>query len=164
METLYDFLSTDHERLDDLLNRAVENSAAIDMEAYGEFRRGLLKHIGIEEKIILPAVARLQNGRQADVANKLRLDHGALVALLVPPPSAGIVRTIMSILKVHNALEEREDGLYRLIDRLAGEERETILKRAKETPEVPALSHNDREGILEVTRRAVERAGYRADF
>ncbi len=164
MGTLYEFLSGDHERLDDLLERAFSNPEAIDLKAYAEFRQGLLKHIGIEEKIILPAIARFQNGKQAEVAARLRLDHGALVALLVPPPTPAIAATIRSILQVHNALEEKEDGLYHLIDNLAGAETESLLEKVKTTPEVPALPHNDRPGILDAARRAVERAGYKAAF
>ena len=164
MRTLYEFLSNDHERLDAFLERAFSNPEAIDPESYAEFRQGLLKHIGIEEKIILPAIARFQNGKQAEVAARLRLDHGALVALLVPSPNQQIVETIRSILKVHNALEEKEDGLYHLIDNLAGDDTMSLLEKVKATPEVPALPHNDRPGILDATRRAVERAGYISAF
>ncbi len=90
------YLFDDHERMDALLNQAGDNPEAIDMKAYTGFRQGLLRHIGIEEKIVLPAIARLQDGAQAEVAARLRLDHGALVALLVPPPTPAIVETIRS--------------------------------------------------------------------
>ena len=161
---LFSYLSDDHERLDALLNQAVDNPEAIDMNAYTKFREGLLRHIGIEEKIVLPAIARLQDGKQAEIAARLRLDHGALVALLVPPPTPAIVDTIRSILAAHNPLEENEGGLYQLLERLAGEEVGNLLARLKGAPEVPALPHNDRAGILDITRRAVERAGYEAAF
>lgn len=161
---LFRYLSDDHERLDALLNHAVDKPEAIDMKAYTEFRQGLLRHIGMEEKIVLPAITRFQDGRQAEVAARLRLDHGALVALLVPPPTPAIVETIRSILSAHNPLEENEGGLYRLLDRLAGEEAGDLLEKLEGAPEVPALPHNDRPGILDITRRAVERAGYKAAF
>jgi len=164
MGNLYQYLSDDHDRIDGLLERAVEKPDAIDMEAYAEFRKGLLRHIGIEEKIVLPAIARLQDGKQAAVAEHLRRDHGALVALLVPPPTSPIVLTIRSILEVHNALEEKDDGLYKLLEQLAGEEAESMLEKLKAAPEVPALPHNERPGILDATRRAVERAGYKPAF
>ncbi len=164
MNSIYEYLFGDHESLDKLLREASEGNGGIDMKRYCEFRQGLLRHIGIEEKIVLPAIARLQNGRQVEVAARLRLDHGALVALLVPSPTPGIVETIRSILKAHNPLEEEEGGLYRLIDQLAGDEAESLLDRLESAPEVPALPHNDRSGILEITRRAVERAGYKPLF
>ncbi len=161
---LFKYLSDDHERLDALLVKAVDNPEAVNMKAYTEFRQGLLRHIGIEEKKVLPAIVRLQDGKQAEVAARLRLDHGALVALLVPPPTPAIVETIRSILSAHNPLEENEGGLYQLLDRLAGEEAGNLLAKLKAAPEVPALPHNDRPGILDITRRAVERAGYKAAF
>jgi hypothetical protein len=84
------------------------------MVPYGEFRKGLLRHIGVEEKIVLPAIERLQGGRRAAVVDRLRLDHGAMVALMVPQPSPSIIATLRSILQVHNVLEEQEGGLYQL--------------------------------------------------
>jgi len=157
---LNQYLAEDHNRLDGLLQQATANPARIDMQPYGEFRKGLLRHISIEEKIVLPTIARLQNGVQAAVGDRIRLDHGALVALLAPPPSASIVATLRSILEVHNALEEREGGLYHLLDQLAGTESDALLLRMKSAPEVPVLPHNERAEVIEATRRAVARAGY----
>jgi hypothetical protein len=157
---LHRYLSDDHDRLDRLLDRTVAVPGMITMEAYADFRKGLLRHIAMEEKIVLPAIAQLQGGRQADVAERLRLDHGALVALLVPPPSSSIILTIRSILAVHNALEEHEGGMYQLFERLAGQESGKFLAQLIAAPEVPVVPHNDRPGVLEATQRAVARAGY----
>ncbi len=162
--SLFQYLSNDHDRLDDLLEHAVENPEKIDMELYAEFRKGMLRHIGIEEKIVLPAIARLQNGEQAVIANRLRFDHGALVALLVPLPTSEIVATLHSILEFHNTLEENPDGLYQLLERLTGAEAGDLLAKLKTAPEVPVLPYNESPGILDVTRRAVERAGYKPGF
>ncbi len=157
---LLQYLSDDHNRLDALLNQATAKPGVIDSEPYSQFRLGLLRHIGIEERIVLPAIARLMGGRQAAMAERIRLDHGALVALLVPPPSASIIATLRSILNVHNALEEQEGGLYLLLEQLVGAEAEQFLQKLKTAPEVPALPHNERPEILDATRRAVVRAGY----
>jgi hypothetical protein len=157
---LYQYLAGDHDRLDGLLQRAVATPGVIDREPYSEFRKGLLRHIALEEKIVLPAIARLQHGRQPATAERLRLDHGALVALLVPPPSPSIVLTIRSILQVHNALEEQEGGLYLLFEQLAGADAEKLAGQLKSAPDVSVLPHNERPEILEATRRAVARAGY----
>jgi hypothetical protein len=48
---IYRLLAGDHTRFDGLLERAVTEAGAIDRAAYAEFRAGLLKHIGMEEKI-----------------------------------------------------------------------------------------------------------------
>jgi hypothetical protein len=114
----------------------------------------------MEEKVVLPAIAQLQGGRPAAVAERLRLDHGALAALLVPPPTPTIIATIRSILQVHNVLEEQEGGLYQLFEQLAGSEAETLLEKLRTMPDVPVLPHNERPDVLEATRRAVARAGY----
>jgi hypothetical protein len=154
------YLAGDHDRLDNLLRRALRAPGEIDMEPFSEFRAGLMRHIAMEEKVMLPAVAAMQGGRQADVAAKLRLDHGALVALLVPPPSPSIIATMLSILGRHNELEEKDGGVYEQVDTLSGAEAEPLLRRLMDTPPVPVLPHNERPDIIEATRRAVARAGY----
>lgn len=157
---LYDFFARDHQRLEALLNQAVARPDAFDDSAYAEFRKGLLRHIAMEEKTVMPTIARLQDGRQAPYAERIHLDHSALAALLVPPPSASVIATIRSILRVHNALEEQEGGLYQLFEQLVGTESDAMLEKLKATPEVPVLPHNTKLEVLEATRRAVARAGY----
>ena len=157
---LYDYLAQDHDRLDRLLRAATAQPDVINHVPYDEFRRGLLRHIGIEERIVLPAIARLQNGQQATVAERLRLDHGALAALMVPPPSSAIVASLRSILEGHNALEEQEGGLYLLLNRLAIDEEEILLEKMRAAPEVPVMPYNEKPSVLEATRRALHRAGY----
>ena len=107
---IYRYLAGDHERLDALLERAVSDPEKLDASAYTQFRSGLLKHIGTEEKVLLPAAQKLRGGEALSIAPKLRLDHGALTALLVPSSTASIVAAIRAILKAHNPLEEDPGG------------------------------------------------------
>jgi hypothetical protein len=158
---LSQYLSKDHDRLDVLLTRATAKPGIIDMEPYSEFRKGILRHISMEEKIVLPAMARWQSGTKAALAERLRLDHGAIVSLLVPPPTPSIVLTLRSIFEVHNPLEEQTGGLYELLDSLAGLETEKILRELQSAPSVPVLPHNEKPEAIETTRQAVERAGYK---
>ena len=51
---IYRYLADDHRRLDALLERAMSDPENIDAAAYAQFRSGLLKHIGVEEKVFLP--------------------------------------------------------------------------------------------------------------
>src|SRR5262249_30570816 len=111
-------LMADHRRLDTLLHRAFDNPRAIDHVAYAAFRKGLLRHIGMEEKILLPAAQRARGGEALPCAARLRLDHGALAALLVPPPTRAIGHTLRTILERHNALEEGPEGAYEACERL----------------------------------------------
>lgn len=157
---IYRFLTEDHARLDALLQRAVANPTAIDLSAYAEFRAGLLKHIGMEEKILLPAAQRIRGGDPLPVAAKLRLDHGALAALLVPTPTPAIVAAIRTILEAHNPIEEGPGGLYEQCENLAGAEAEQILAQLRSAPEVKVAPHMDASKVIESTRRALAKAGY----
>ncbi len=156
---LFRYLAFDHERLDQLLKAATAEPGVIKPEPYEEFRRGLLRHIGMEERILIPEITR-RNGKTAAVADQLRLEHGALVSLMVPTPTPAIVATIRRILKKHNAMEEEDNGLYDRFDRSLGKEADGLLEELRATPEVPVVPHNDRPGVMESVTRTVRRAGY----
>ncbi|HQR15377.1 MAG TPA: hemerythrin domain-containing protein, partial [Nitrospira sp.] len=99
-------LVEDHRRLDGLLCSSRATADQINQTTYDQFRAGLLRHIGMEEKLLLPAVQRWRGGAPLPVAAKLRLDHGALATLLMPTPTPQILATIRRILSDHNAVEE----------------------------------------------------------
>jgi hypothetical protein len=65
---IYRMLAADHARLDRLLDRATAATGRIDPASYDGFRRGLLKHIAMEEKILLPAAQRLNGGEPLAIA------------------------------------------------------------------------------------------------
>lgn len=155
------WLAADHARLDRLLRRAVAGAGAIDLVPYAEFRCGLLRHIGIEEKLVLPAAQRARGGEALAIATRLRLDHGAIAALLVPTPTRPIVETLTSILTGHNAVEEGPDGLYATCDRLLEHEADTLVGAMAAYPEPRPNPHNDAPDVMPAVRRALERAGYR---
>jgi hypothetical protein len=157
---LYQYMADDHARLDSLFQRAVSRPGVIDAESYHEFRKDLLRHISMEEKIVLPAIARWQGGKKAAIAERLRLDHGALVALFAPPPTPSIMLTIRSILEVHNELEEQDGGLYKLLENMAGAEMEQMLAQLKAAPPVAVLPNNDKPEVLDAAKKVVARAGH----
>jgi hypothetical protein len=163
-DTLYTFFVNDHRRLESLLNKAASNIEHIDLATYSEFREGLLRHIGIEEKILLPAIKKLQNGLPYYAADTLRVEHGALAALLVPTPNKKIVTALRAILNHHNGLEESPKCLYRVCESLFGANVETIMDDVKKYPPVPVARHLDTSKVLEATRRALARAGYDFDL
>jgi hypothetical protein len=160
---IHRYLADDHDRLDALLERAISDPKNIDTSAYTQFRSGLLKHIGMEEKILLPAAKRIRGGEPLPLAAKLRLDHGALVALLVPTPTARVVAAIRAILKFHNPIEEDPGGTYDQCEELAGAGADQILRQLQEAPEVRVLPHVDSPFVIEAARRALARAGYELD-
>ncbi|HXR37331.1 MAG TPA: hemerythrin domain-containing protein [Candidatus Binataceae bacterium] len=158
---IYRLLAGDHVRLDRLLDEAAgRDPAKVEPAPYDAFRRGLLKHIGMEEKILLPAAQQLNGGQPVPVAARLRLDHGAIAALLVPSPTPRIIAALKTILAAHNALEEGAGGLYEECDRLAQGQTDALLERLRNAPEVPAAPHNDGPKVIPAARRALTRAGY----
>jgi hypothetical protein len=157
---LYRFLATDHARLDGLLQRAITETGRVNRAAYAEFRAGLLTHISLEEKILLPAAQRLRGGAPLALAAKLRLDHGALAALLVPTPTPTIVAALRAILVTHNLVEEGPGGVYECCEQLVGTEAEALLAQLQSAPEVPVAPHSDGPHVMDVVRRALIRAGY----
>jgi len=157
---VHQYLAADHDRLDALFRRATADPRNIDREAYTQFREGLLRHIGMEENVLLPEAQRRARGIPLAIADRIRKDHGALASLMVPPPDASIINTVRAILQVHNALEEQEGGLYQECEQLAGADAAALLGRLKDVPPPPLRGFNSGPGILDATRRAVERAGY----
>jgi hypothetical protein len=155
-----DFLIEDHRRLEKLLQSAVTHVDQVDQGAYAQFRAGLLRHIGMEEKILLPAAQRLRDGEPLLIASRLRLDHGALATLLIPTPTAAVIATIRSILEEHNILEEGPGGLYEICDKLAGSEAAQLLAKLQAAPEVTVLPHSDTPTVMNTVHQALERAGY----
>lgn len=153
------YLRADHDRLEALLARALRPEA-IDLEVYGAFRRGLLRHIGLEEKILLPAARRWNDGIPIAAAARLRLDHGAIAALLVPTPTPAIIAAIRAILAEHNRIEEAPGGVYDLCERLAGPADGELLATLRAAPEVAVSALVDGELVVAATRRALMRAGY----
>ena len=158
--TIREYLERDHRRLDHLLESSMRDPGKIDVEPFAEFRRGLLKHIGMEEKILLPAIQQLRGGEPLPIAARLRLEHGAIAALLVPTPRPAVAMALKTILAKHNAVEEGANGVYAECDRITGAENSKIVSRLKAAPEVPAAVHVDSDRVEASARRALTRAGF----
>jgi Hemerythrin HHE cation binding domain len=154
------FLEDDHQRLEKLLNAAVLTGGRIEQGHYDEFRAGLLRHIGMEEKILLPAAQRSNGGAPLSMAATLRLDHGAIAALLVPSPTPKLIAVLRSILNKHNEVEEGLDGLYAICDKLASAQTEDLMAKLRAAPAVAVLPYSDTPAVLGAVRRALKRAKY----
>lgn len=158
---LYRFLADDHERLANLISELEQvDDIAADVR-YIEFRQGLLRHIAMEEKVLLPYARDRNGGAPLSIAGRIRLDHGALAALLAPTPTARIMTTIRKILEAHNPIEEDPGGLYDTIEELAGSDLDMLIDRVRSVREVKLAPHSDSPRALDSMREAVRRAGYR---
>jgi len=157
-----EYLLADHERLETLLTLVEARGGPIDFTAYTEFRAGLLRHIGMEEKTLPPAAQRARGGEPLPAAALLRFDHGALAALLVPPPTSAILSAIRAILARHHPIEEGPGGVYETCARFAGPDIERLVAELRASPLVRVSPLADDERAVSAARRALARAGYDA--
>jgi len=146
---LHRFFAADHDRLDDLLRRATTGDGPIDLEPFERFRAGLLRHIGMEEKALFVAAREARGGRPLPIAEKLRVDHGAIVSLLVPTPTRAIVAELLSLLGPHNRREEEPGGVYDACDRAVGSAAaERLVEELESFPEPPTKPYADGPEVM----------------
>lgn len=158
------FLSEDHDRLEALLERACPAAGGgVDGEAFAAFREGLLRHIAWEEKILLPALRAALGVEELPHARRIRVDHGALAALLVPMPVAAIGGELRKILGPHNALEEGEGGLYARADALLAGEAEALVARMRAYPPVRVAAHRDGPRVCHTAEEALRVSALQAE-
>ncbi len=131
------FMVEDHVRIDESLRASEMAGGAVDAVAYERLRQDLLRHIGMEEMVLLPFASTKRGGVPLPLAPSLRADHGAIAKLLVRPPSPGGLAALRALLDRHNPLEEGPDGLYAVCDGLAGLETLAVVARLQVQPCVP---------------------------
>lgn len=160
---LHAFFTEDHRRLEAILDAAFAQAGRIDQVKYNAFRAGLLRHIGMEEKILFVAAQEVNGGTPLPVQAKLRLDHGALTALMVIPPSEALTRVIRHVLDLHDAIEEQPGGMYEACELLANHRTDALLERLAHVPETPVHPPNPSPKAIGAARRAMARAGFDYD-
>ena len=162
MGPVTEFLAADHRRLEALLDRACAGPGPVNRVLFEQFRAGLLRHIGIEEKILLPAARHARGGDPLPVARQLRLDHGAIAALLVPTPTIDGVARLRAVLTLHDALEEGSGGAYEACDRLLASETADLIEAMRSYPAVRTAPHTDGPLVERHIRETLALAGREA--
>lgn len=152
------YLTEDHRRLEGLLDSAVQDER-IDATLFDAFRAGLLRHIGLEEKVLLPAARRAQGGEPLAIARELRVQHGAIASLLVPTPTAGLIGELRGLLARHNTLEEGPAALYDTCERLLEREAEELVARMRAAAPPPLAKHYDGPGVHRTAAAALAASG-----
>lgn len=137
------FMVMDHARLDRLLSASERGDGTIDEELYTRFRHDLLRHVAMEEKVLLPYARMRRGGEALPIAFQLRRDHGEIAKLLVRAPIAERLTALRDLLGRHNPLEEGPGGLYAECDALAGDEAAAIVERLRAQPSVPLAAYYD---------------------
>lgn len=160
---LYNFFTSEHHRIEGLLDNATENPNEILMDYYDRFRTGLLTHIKMEEKILFPAAQKANGGIALPVMAPLRLEHGAITSLMVPPPTPSLIKVIRHIMEKHDLAEEEPGGMYDVCEALTQHQTQELLDQLAKISEVPVHPHNDAPYALEAAKRSLTRAGYDYD-
>lgn len=148
------YLEDDHQRLDRLLEQLL-GSAPLDHELFERFRAGLLRHIGLEEKLLLPYARRRGSAELGYEAALLRREHAALASLLVPTPDPSLVQEIADLLRQHNRREEGATGVYAQCVSLLGDEASAGLASMQATREPPLAPHFDGDGTVRTNAAAL---------
>jgi len=160
---LHAFFTNDHRRLEALLDGAFAKPGHIDHALYDQFRAGLLRHIGMEEKILFVAAQEANGGEPLPVQAKLRLDHGALTSLMVIPPSVELTRVIRHMLDLHDQIEEEPGGMYDACEQLTKHQTDALLERLALVKGTPVHPPNPSPKAIGAARRAMARAGFNYD-
>ena len=101
---------------------------------------------------------RLREGEPLPFATRVKIEHRAIRALLVPTPTAERARTLARVLAAHEATETAPGGFYDLCDTLVSSDAAAVVARLR-TIAVPALpAHDDGPGALETARRLLVQA------
>lgn len=159
---LREFIVAEHSRLDDLLARPARGGSQFDAASDEEFRKILLRHISIEEKMLLHAAQRQRSGKPLPLAQRLRLDHGALAALMMLPPSPFALAAVRAVFDVHDPLEEAQERVYEQCEELIRFEMDALLTLCEAAPQVPVSPWVDSPKVLAAAKRILARAGYDA--
>ncbi len=150
------FLAQDHARLDALLTATSAAPGSVDLVAFGAFREGLLRHIAWEEKLLIPALTGSRSGEPLALVRRLRIEHGALAALLVPTPTPAIVGEVRVILGPHNDAEEGPGGLYDSCDSvLSAQAKDALVERMRAYPRVKVASYRDGPRVCRTAEEAL---------
>lgn len=152
------WLSDDHTEIDGLLRHALRDDG-FDPAPFARFRERLLRHIGIEERILFPAAREHEPTHDAERLAALRVDHAALTTLLVPTPDRALALEIASLLGGHNEVEESEDGVYdACLAAITPADATRVLHAARGRAPVPTTGYFDGPGTVRTAQQALEKA------
>lgn len=147
-------LLEDHRRLDALLARAID-AEPFDAGSFGAFRAELLRHIAVEERIVMAEARRIDPALAAP-ALALRVEHGAMAILLVPTPDRALALELRELIAGHMALEEGPDGVHARCERALRDHALDVVARMRAYPSVRTAAYLDVPGRPRTARAALE--------
>ena len=140
MSTISTYLSTDHQRCDELFAQAEEAVAKGDWEkakaSFDAFLASMRHHFGMEEEIAFPAFEQA-TGVSNGPTWMMRMEHEQMREVFDSMASAiavkdadnylGLSETLLIVMQQHNMKEEQM--LYPMADQVLGEGRAGVVER-----------------------------------
>ncbi len=138
MNTILNFLGSDHRACDNLFAAAEENMANSNWEhgskLFDQFCKAMERHFAMEEGVLFPAF-EAKSGNTMGPTQVMRMEHEQMRALMRDMKAAvaggreadylGLSETLNMIMQQHNLKEE--NMLYPMSDRVLAESREAVL-------------------------------------
>lgn len=142
METISDFLSSDHHRCDDLFAVAEDAAGDGDWERiaaeFGAFLESMRHHFAMEEEVLFPAFEE-STGMTMGPTQVMRMEHQQMRSLFDAMGQAvekrdrddylGQAETLLVLMQQHNLKEEQI--LYRMADQMLGGEVPEVIGRLR---------------------------------
>lgn len=142
METISDYLSSDHRCCDDYFAAAEEHAAKKDWDAaavsFEQFLSTMTHHFGMEEQVLFPEFERTTGNTQGPT-QVMRMEHeqmrelfarmAAAIAAKDANEYAGLSETLLILLQQHNLKEEHV--LYPMSEQAFGARGEEVLLQLK---------------------------------
>lgn len=149
-------MDNQHRRIEWLLTESLGDGdqRALDLAAYTAFRETMLRHIGIEEKLLLAGLREAQV--QFAPAWAIHRDHAALASLMSAEPDLALALEVARLVDTHMTLEEGPQGLFSVCARSLSEE--ALVVGAHAYPEVKPAPWSKAEWLPRTVQAALELA------
>ena len=139
MNTILDFLGSDHRACDDLFASAETAAAQKNWDSarslFERFQTAMAHHLAMEEDVLFPAF-EASTGMRAGPTQVMRMEHEQMRGLLQDMASAvaacnqdgflGLSETLNMLMQQHNLKEE--NMLYPMSDQVLGGDREGLIR------------------------------------
>jgi regulator of cell morphogenesis and NO signaling len=138
MTTIFEFMSVDHDRLDEIFEgfkKLSEDDIDGARKLFPDFKTGLLKHIVWEEEILFPIFEQKTGMHDTGPTAGMRMEHGHIKNFLeeigekvLAGELQGIDKAATGLLEVLGPHNEKEENiLYPAIDNLTSEQEKAAM-------------------------------------
>ncbi len=162
MARLTDVLLREHRELLAMIAACTPRDGEVDLQAFDRYRLRQLRHVAIEEKVLLPVLAGRASLSPA-FQNGLRKDHEAIVVLCVTAPDPDFVHDLQEFISWHQRVEEQPGGLFDLYDQQVGDDR-GVDKALAQLPAIALPSFATGAGVSVVVQQTLRQIRGTAAF